>query len=320
MNLDVICVGVARFDIFVNSKDVRSSQMARSEVLELSVGSNYKIDHAVYEVGGSGINSAIVFARQGIKAGCIARTGQDHLSNQLKVIAKHENLEPGLFINNPEHHSDMSIHLVTERNHELTLTYENSFNAMRSKNLRLPGVKAGLLYMAELPVNFRLYEHLVAWAKINCIDLAINLKNFHNYHQKQMNYVLSTASKILMPIAYAYEVFNETRDPLEIIRQLNAFGATSVVLYDVAREAYAYEDNTVYSCGVYKKLNPLDMTGCDDVFCAGYLAADMRQMSVPDALTMASAMSCSVSEVFGARAGILKKPALRTINIQTEVL
>lgn len=320
MNLDVICVGAASFDIFVSGKDIRPSQLTRDESLLLSAGSGYKIDHAVYEVGGAGINSAITFSRQGIKTGCIARTGKDHLGNQMKIVAKHEQIEPDLLVNNPEHHSDMTFHIITDRNREIPLSYCNSFNSMRSRDLHFPRLKSRLLYLAELPVDFNLYKFFAKWSRNNGVQLVANIKNFHDYRQKQMNFVLSTVNKIMMPVEYALRLFSETSDRIEIIRQLKAFGASSVVLYDVSKEAYAYEDETVYSCGVYKKLNPLDLTGCDDVFCAGYLSAFFQQKSVPDALTTASAMACSVSEVFGTRAGILKKPALRTISTQTEVL
>lgn len=320
MNLDVICVGSASFDIFASGKDIRPSQLTRDETLVFSSGSDYAIEHAVYEVGGSGINSAITFARQGIKTGCIARTGKDHLANQIKIVAKYEQIEPDLLVNNPEHHTDMRFHIITERNQEIGFSYDNSIKSMRGKDLHFPGLKARLLFLAELPYDFKMYKFFVTWARANSVQMAVNVDNFRDYRQKQINFVLATAGKIMMPIPFALSVFHETNDRLEIIRQLNAFGASSVVLYDVNKEAYAYEDETVYSCGEYKKLNPLDQTGCNDVFCAGYLAAWFQQKSVPEALTLASAMASSVSEVFGTRAGILKKPALRTIKTQTEVL
>lgn len=320
MDFDVVCVGSAGFDIFVSGRDFRAGQVSHDSAISLDADNSYKIDHAVYEVGGSGLNAAITFARQDIKVGCIAKTGRDHLGNQIKTIAKYEQIEPSLIISNPEHHSDMDFHIVTGRSHEILLSHRNSFTSMRNKDIHFPGLQTKLLYLAELPVDFKLYKFFATWARANDVQLVVNLKSFYDYSQKQINFVFSTAKRIMTSIALANSFFQETSHPIEVIRQLNAFGASSIVLYDINHEAYAYEDKTVYRCGAYKKVIPLDMTGCDDVFCAGYLSALSQQKDIPKALTVASAMASSVSEVFGIRAGILKKPVLRTMNIQTEVL
>ncbi len=320
MNLDVISVGAAGFDIFVSGKDLKPSQISRDASITLHTDANYNIDHAVYEVGGSGMNSAITFARQGLRTGCIARTGKDHLANQIKILAKYEQIEHELLINNPEHHSDLNFHIITDRNKDIKLNYNNSFHSLRAKDLHFPGLKTRLLYLAELPYDFKLYKFFATWARANHAQMAVNIMDFRDYRQKQINFVLATADVVLMPINFAREIFVETNDPIEIIRQINAFGAKSIVLYDVTQEAYAFYDDTVYGCGVYRKLNPLDITGCNDVFCAGFMSAYFQQKSIPEALTLASANACSVSEVFGTRSGILKKPALRTIKTTTEVL
>jgi sugar/nucleoside kinase (ribokinase family) len=62
------------------------------------------------------------------------------------------------------------------------------------------------------------------------------------------------------------------------------------------------------------------MTGSEDVFSAAYMAAIFQNKSIPEALTLASANACSVMEIFGTRTGILKKPALRTMKVETNIL
>ena len=89
MNLDIITVGSVGFDIFISGKSIKPSLMSKDDSITLQSGAQYQVDHSVYEAGGPGLNSAICFARQGIKTGCIARTGKDHLANQIKIILKH---------------------------------------------------------------------------------------------------------------------------------------------------------------------------------------------------------------------------------------
>ncbi len=317
MNLDIISVGTVGFDIFFSGKSLKPSGVAVGDAIVLNNGSTYPVEHAVYEAGGAGLNSAITFARQGIRTGCIARTGKDHIANQIKIIARHEGLEHELLINNPEHHTDMTVHIITDRANEINLRYSNSINSIRRADIIFPGLSTRLLYLAEMPVDFKLLKFLVSWAKVNGIEIAANICDFKGYQQRQINYVLASLDRVMMPIASASKIFNDVSDHLEIIRQLNALGPKSILLYDVGKEAYAFEDKTLYSCETYKAVNPLDMTGAEDVFAAGYTSAIFQKRSVAEALTIASANACSVMEVYGTRAGILRKPALVTMKVTT---
>ena len=320
MNLDIITVGSVGFDIFISGKSIKPSLMSKDDSITLQSGAQYQVDHSVYEAGGPGLNSAICFARQGIKTGCIARTGKDHLANQIKIILKHEGIEHELLINNPEHHTDLDIHIVTERAQDIDLSYKNSVNSLRGHDVRFPGLTARALYLAELPVDFKLFKFFVEWAKSCGASLIANVTSTSGYKTKQMNYALSRLTSMMMPIDFASSFFDGVSDSAEIIRQLSALGSKSVLLYDVSKESYAFHDQTMYSCGTYKKVNPLDMTGANDIFAASYASAIFQQKTVPEALTFASANACSVLEVFGTRAGVLRKPALRTIKVETGVL
>ena len=318
MNLDVLVVGKAGFDIFVTGKDLKPGLIDRDNSLTLINNHYYAADHSVYEVGGAGLNSAITFARQGLKAGCISRTGKDYLANQIKIIQKYEGLEPELLVNNPEHHTDMDFHIVTERASEILIGYENSNNSLKAKDFRFPDLTTRILYLSELPADFKLFKYLASWAKMHGAQMFLNLDSLKSYAGRHINYVLGSVEHIMLPIDSASKVFNEVLDPREIIRQLLAFGAKTVLLYDVTKEAYACMDKSLFSCDTYKKINPLDMTGANDAFAAGFASMIIQKRSVVEALTLASANACSVMEIFGSRSGILKKPALRSMKVESE--
>lgn len=317
MNLDILVVGKAGFDVFVTGKELKPGIVDREGLVALQNNHTYSADHSVYEVGGAGLNSAITFARQGIKAGCISRTGKDYLANQIKIVQKYEGLEPELSINNPEHHTDMNIHIVTDRASEIIINYENSNNSLKSKDFKYPDLSTRVVYLAELPTDFKLFKYLVNWSMVHGAQLYLNITDTKNYRNRQINYVLGAVQNIMMPIRVAAQIFNDVLDPREITRQLVAFGAKTVLLYDVTQEAYAFIDDTLYKCGTYKNTNPLDMTGSEDAFCAGFTSVVVQKRTALEALTFASANACSVMEVFGTRSGILKKPALRSMKIES---
>lgn len=320
MSLDVLCIGSSRFDVFISGKGLKPDKFSLENKIELKNDSSYEIEHAIYEAGGSALNSSILFARQGIKAGCLSMTGKDHLANQIKIIAKHEGVEINNIISRTQHHTDLSIHIITDRAHEVNLSYNRSSFYMRSKDTKLPNLRTNLIYFAELPDDFKTFKYYVNWAKINKSEIYINLKDFKNYKKRQLNFVLSNSQKVFIPLILAEAYFGGEISPEEIIRNLCGIGAKSVVLYDVISNSYAYEDETIYICSTYKKINPLDMTGSEDVFAAGYISAIINNKNIPEALTMASANACAVMEIFGTRIAILKKPALRTVKVETKTL
>jgi sugar/nucleoside kinase (ribokinase family) len=317
MNLDVLVIGKTGFDIFVSGKELKPGLVDRDGSVTLLNNHAYGADHSVYEVGGSGMNAAITFARQGIKAGCISRTGKDYLANQIKLVQKNEGLEPELIINKPEHHTDLNFHIVTDRASEILINYENSNNSLSSKDFNYPDLTTRTVYLSELPTDFRLYKYLAKWAKMHGAQIFLNMDDPKGYRTSQINYVLSTAENIMMSLQAGASIFNEVFDAKEIIRQLLAFGARTVLLYDVTQEAYACVDKSLFTCGTYKNLNPLDLTGANDVFAAGFASMLIQKRSIVEALTFASANACSVMEVMGTRAGILKKPALRSMKVES---
>lgn len=320
MELDVVCFGSAGFDIYINGKDLRPSKVSTDNYIHLENDSVYPVEHAIYEAGGSGFSAATVFARQDINTGLIARTGKDHLANQIKIIAKHEGIDSGLMITKAEHHTDMSIRIVTDRTHEIDLAYTNSSKSLKAKDLKFPGLKTKMVYLSELPEDFKIFKFLSNWAEVNNIPIYVNITNVKNYRKKQLDFVIKNSTKVMLSFSVAINIFDKSETDKELINNLIKLGAKSFLLYDVINEAYAYEDKTLFKSGVYKKTNPLDMTGSEDVFAAAYAAANFSNKDVAQSLTMASAMACSVMNIFGIRTAILKNPTLRTMKIESEVL
>lgn len=320
MNFDVITVGSAGFDIFASGPDLKPGRVTNKQAISLVNKAEYELDHVIYETGGSGLNSAFTFARQGIKTACIAKTGRDHLANQLKAVALHEGVGHELFINKAEHHTDLCFHIVTERASDIKLNYQNSLRSLRGRDLRFPGLKAQLLYLAELPVDFKLTKFFLQWARANKAEVVLHTNTINSYRTRQVDYILSKIDRLIFPLKNIGDFGFAPTQAVECIRYLKSLGVEHSLLYDELDHSYAFEDDTVYRAGVYRKTKPLDMTGVADVYAASFASALFQQKSVPAALTLASANAVSVMSVMGSRAGLLRKPALRTIKTKTSIL
>ena len=79
---DIICIGSAIHDVFVNLPDTDAA-FVRSNHLIMSLGAKINIDYPTVEVGGGGVNTAVNFALQNLKTGIFSRLAHDEAGNAI---------------------------------------------------------------------------------------------------------------------------------------------------------------------------------------------------------------------------------------------
>ena len=77
--LDVISIGGATIDIFVKSRQF----IVDNNLISLTHSSKNEIDKSLICSGGGATNSAVSFARLGLKSTCISLVGQDNLRSYI---------------------------------------------------------------------------------------------------------------------------------------------------------------------------------------------------------------------------------------------
>jgi len=78
--MDVITIGTATRDCFLQSPDfkvIRSSRFVTGQAECFALGSKIEVPFIIFTTGGGAANAAVTFARQGLKAGCLAKIGKD---------------------------------------------------------------------------------------------------------------------------------------------------------------------------------------------------------------------------------------------------
>ena len=322
MNYDVVCFGRAGFDIFVGSRKLKNKKTSNKNHISLDFDSSYPIDQSVYALGGCGFNSAMTFARQGLKTAFISRTGRDHFANQLKQVAKHEQIDTNLLISKSEHRTDMNIHLLTGVSKEILLSYTKSFDSLVGRDINFPGLRTKLLYIAELPKDKRLLNFLLDWCKINKVVMFVNITSLQGHKLGNILNAMSVAGNVLLTKESAEAMFASDKQIsiTDMFEKIKSLGISRAVVYDVTSESHVLEDSNIYSFGSYKKVKPVDMTGVNDAFASGFVASYFINSNFEESMAMASANACSVLGVLGTRSGILKKPVLKKMKYKvTEV-
>ncbi len=75
--IDIISIGSAVQDVFVNLPEEADNAFVRSNHLCMFLGSKINVDYPLSEIGGGGTNTAVNFSIQGLKAAILSRIAND---------------------------------------------------------------------------------------------------------------------------------------------------------------------------------------------------------------------------------------------------
>ena len=87
---DVITVGSATVDVFISStsKTIEFIHLKKREEVCFPIGAKILLDYLHQDTGGGGTNTAVAFARLGLKTGWVGKIGTDinsrHVLDQIK--------------------------------------------------------------------------------------------------------------------------------------------------------------------------------------------------------------------------------------------
>lgn len=75
--IDIISIGSAVQDVFVNVPSDSDNAFVRSHHLCMALGAKINVDYPLFEVGGGGTNTAVNFSIQGLKSAILSRIAND---------------------------------------------------------------------------------------------------------------------------------------------------------------------------------------------------------------------------------------------------
>lgn len=109
--IDIIAVGSALQDIFVNLPADSDTAFVRTNHLMLAMGAKINVDYPLVEVGGGGTNTAVNFSIQGLKTGILSRIANDRGGEAVLTRLRdfHVSTEFLQIDNTPQAHTGMSV-------------------------------------------------------------------------------------------------------------------------------------------------------------------------------------------------------------------
>lgn len=312
--LDILCIGDAKIDIFLNipDDDPHFNLDGSKEHLLLEYGKKINVTNYKKDVGGNAANTAVGLARLGKNVGLCAEIGTDEFSNFLIKTLEKENLNTNFLKQDENKPTSFSISI--NYNGERTILSEH---VKRSHSFNFLHTTAQFIYLTSLGEEWKsAYEQVLKLVNNKGVLFAFNPGTLQIEERGKLIMDLIEESDYLFVnreeaenLLYGKDsgLSDEKKEIKKILFGLKSLGAKNVVITDSIKGSFAIDKNNKYFHLDALKVDVVEKTGAGDAFNAGFIAALIERKDINEALIWGSLNASSVIQKIGAQKGLLKK-------------
>ena len=314
---DIISIGSATRDVFLRSKAlkiIRDESFSTGEAECFALGSKIEVDEIEFETGGGGTNTAVSFARQGLKTGFVGKIGAtDARGKEIVAALRQEHVDTSLVIYDRRETTAYSVLLLTPRGERTVLVYRGASAQLRPVELPLKKMQSAWLYVSSLGGELATIKKIWAFARRK------NIKIAWNPGQLELDWGIATLKPLMRQVA----IFSVNQDEAAALVRLThgqdmlAFqklrplvGGVTLVTEGVDG-ALAGNSQQAWHCNTHE-IKVASTAGAGDAFGSGFVGAYIRTNgNIARALQSGTANSESVIQHIGAKTGLLHGTTLK---------
>ncbi len=322
MKYDIVTIGSVTRDVFLGGLDfakLSGKEFLTGEGIGFNLGSKYQVKKLVFAIGGSAADTAVTFARQGLKTACIGVIGNDSNAAAILEELAAEGVDTAYFQKHSDDFTAYSVILVHENGERTILSYKGEGQHFEASKISFDELETGWLVLGSLGGHYDLFEKAVSWATAHGVKVATNpgTKELALGLEK-LKPLLKQCAVVSMNQEEAAQLLGvEFNKEDEIFKAMDAL-VPGIFVMTKGHDGVAVSDGQhIYRAGVPD--SPIvERTGAGDAFVSGFVAEYMRtgnneqgtmneEEKIVKAIQLATANSSSVVTQYGAKAGILKK-------------
>lgn len=309
---DVITLGGTTMDAFMTLDDTHNRYHFDEKTGELSFRHGEKINVKRYDfsMGGNATNVAVGLARLGFKSTICSEIGDDEMSIKIRNTLAQENIERLFMVQTPGR-SNFSV--IVNFKGERTIFSEH---ILRENNFDIIDATTKYVYITSLGTKWHhAYENMLKFAKEQNAVITFNPGNPQFKDGKEIVEKVMKETEILFLNKEEAELllfnhYGEKDDDSEgyierLAKKLQKLGPKIVVITNGKEGSYCLDENGKFYDQPMQPGEPVERTGAGDAYTAGFLAATMHGLSIPERMTWGSHNAASVVQQIGAEAGLL---------------
>jgi sugar/nucleoside kinase (ribokinase family) len=328
---DIITIGSATRDVFLQSKGfkvVKDHDFATGQAECFGLGSKTEVQSIVFATGGGGTNSAVTFARQGLKTACIGAIGDDLNGKELLSELEKEGVDAQYFqISDKNSGTAYSVILVNEDGERTILSYKGEGQSFDVTKIPFDKIKTRWMFLDSLGGHYDLLEKSVNWAIENDIKLATNPGGKELEHGiDKLRPLLKYFSIVIMNQEEASGLSGiDYKKEDEIFKFMDEAVDGIFVMTKGPNGVAVSDGDNIYRAGIPN--SPIiERTGAGDAFSSGFVVEYIRATEKQETLLRPSFVKATAGRQgyggqasdkaimraiqitgFGAKEGILKK-------------
>jgi len=310
---DVVTVGNAKIDIFLQVHDTNEHFRFNRETQELCVkaGDKARVDKAIFTVGGNAANVSVGIARMGLRTAVVAEIGADEFADKITNTLGRENVSEKYLKKTA---GETSFSIIINFAGERTIFEEE---IERDHDYNFDNISTGWVYLTSLGEKWRdAYQKTLDFVTKNNLRLAFNPGTTQLdsggdaieavFHKTEILFLAKEeALKILRPDIDLVE--SGESGVKRLLNLLREKGPKVVVITDGRNGSFMLDqNNNYYSNGIIES-DVREKTGAGDAYASGFLSAIILGKDYQTAMRWGTANSASVIGKIGAQAGLLNR-------------
>ena len=309
MKFDTISFGSAVLDVFLASPEIKvihSNEFFTNKAIAVPYGTKSEVERLVIVSGGGGTNTAVGFARLGLKAAVVARSGWDFAGKIIRQEIKKEGVDDRFLMQVEGEETDYSTVLVAPDGGRTILVYRGG-TRLEKAMLNFKELNAFWFYLSSLEGNLDLVEALTEHAKKNHIKMAVNPGKKELAQKKKLLKIAQDFEVLIVNREEAAQLLGLTIVDEKVFDQIGlALPKTMVVVTEGEKGAQVCVPQKGKLIIDGFKMKMVDATGAGDGFGSGLIAGLAKSWPLEKALRLGVANGAAAVTQFGAKAGLIK--------------
>lgn len=325
---DVVTVGTATRDVVLTSplfkvlKDpvhLRKIGFSSGEAECFALGSKIEIEGMLFTTGGGATNTAVTFARQGLKTGALVALGNDLTSKDVihdLAVNKVQTI-PAL---RKREYTSYAVILLSQGGERTVLVYRNPEDNLEKKDIPFSRLKTRWLYLVPGSIDLQTLTSLITFCARKKINVAINPSmHFMKMPRKKLLPLLKHVKVVILNREEgAFFTGVDYSKEKKIFVKLHEMIPGVAVMTDGPKGVIVSDGFNIYKAGVFKEQRLVDRTGAGDAFGSGFVAGLVHTNeecrlglcevnNIKYAIRLASANATAKVEQLGAKGGLLTR-------------
>ncbi|MBU2575830.1 carbohydrate kinase family protein [Patescibacteria group bacterium] len=316
--LDVITIGSVLEDtfLFLDPADAPvidnpNPDPKREKLITLEFGAKIDVKDSFVTIGGGGMNTAVTFARSGLKCACFASLGRDDAGSRIEKALKKEKIGRQFIAKDSDQATGFSILIVTgkDKNDRVILIERGASNDLNFSSKIKSISKTKWYYLTALSGDYwdKELSDIFSVARKKQIKLAWNPGS------SQLKAGISGLSKYMKDCEIfivnrdeAIELVQAKNDIDYLLRGLLDKGPNRVIISHGIEGVYYADKNQTMHVKANKTIKAKEPTGAGDALGSGIAAALIKNPDdIKSALEYGIRNSESVVQEIGAQTGII---------------